>query len=266
MVTRHVWFVSLFATLIGVGSAWAQFSVTDPATTARNAAIAALRNRVLDTVRAHEERLRKMASRLSADTSLDKYRAPAPPSWEAYAPSDAGPATAGYRAALRHGDAAGEAYDAAVRRRRHPAEPLAAADPRTRASTRRALATLDAADSANILATHQVGLLRAGGRAEHVLIDALERDVLDPSAEQSATAILDKVSAGALLEAHQKQTRLRYLAAIVEQLIIDNKRARDAEAAALNMQLHRLRSVDRDEDGRGLLSDATDDLRTWRQP
>ena len=38
-----------------------------------------------------------------------------------------------------------------------------------------------------------------------------------------------------------RQARMQFLTAIVEQLLVDNKRARDTEAAAMNMQLGRLR-------------------------
>ena len=78
------------------------------------------------------------------------------------------------------------------------------------------------------------------------------------------TAVLDKISGAVLLETRQKQARMQFLAAIAEQLLVDNKRARDTEAAAMNMQLGRLR------DGRAaktsLLAGAGDDLRSWRQP
>ena len=115
-----------------------------------------------------------------------------------------------------------------------------------------------------IAGTHQTGALRLNGRRELAAIDALERHVIDPSDEQSMTAVLDKVSGAVLIETRQKQARLQLLAAVAEQLIVENKRSRDAEAAAMNMQLGRLR------DGRAantsLLSGAGADLRGWRQP
>ena len=109
-------------------------------------------------------------------------------------------------------------------------------------------------------------MLRWNTERELTAIDGLESDVVDPSDLQSTTAVLDKISGAALLEARQKQARLQYLTAIVEQLVVDNKRARDSEAALLNMQLQRLRSLDWSEDGGGMLTGAADDLRTWRQP
>jgi hypothetical protein len=77
--------------------------------------------------------------------------------------------------------------------------------------------------------------------------------------------VLDKISGAVLIGTRQKQARLQFLTAIVEQLLIDNKRARDTEAAALNMQLQRLRAGD-DEGAAGLLTGAANDLRSWRQP
>ena len=128
----------------------------------------------------------------------------------------------------------------------------------------RALATLDAADSALIAATHQTGSLRFNGRRELQAVAALERHVVDESNEQSATAVLDKISGAEMIAAQQKQARTQFAAAMLEQLLIENKRSRDAEAAAMNMLLSRLRDG-RTQEGR-LLAGAGDDLRNWRQP
>ena len=111
-----------------------------------------------------------------------------------------------------------------------------------------------------------MGALRAHGRHELRALDTLESDVIDPSDAQSATAVLDKIGAAGLLETQQKHARLQYLTSLVEQLAIDNKRARDTEAALLNMQLRRLLSTGIDEGHAGMLDGASEDLRTWRQP
>lgn len=76
--------------------------------------------------------------------------------------------------------------------------------------------------------------------------------------------MLDKISGSVLVETRQKQARLQLLAAVAEQLLVENKRSRDTETGVMNMQLGRLR------DGRAantsLLSGASADLRGWRQP
>ncbi len=111
---------------------------------------------------------------------------------------------------------------------------------RTRRGLRSALATLDLADSVIIAGTHQTGRIRGNRRSEVNTITALESDVVDPSNEQSTTAVLDKVSAASLIRARQQETRMQLLTALTEQLLVDSKRDRDTDVAAMNMQLGRL--------------------------
>lgn len=250
---------------VGFGSAWAQIAVTDPATTGRNAVTAALKNQILNTARVQQERLAAMARRLAA-ASLARYRLPGRTAWRAYEDAQALLYADSYRMALAHGDPSGSAYSYVARSRLQSQEALAGLSPSARQVVAPALATLDAADSTLMVGTHLAGILRWNATAEFAGIDALEADVADASELQSTTAVLDKVSGAALIEARQKQDRLQYLTAIVEQLVVDNKRARDTEAALLNMQLHRLRSIDSGEDGQGMLTGSANDLRTWRQP
>ena len=248
---------------VGLGSAWAQIAVTDPATTARNAVVAALKDRILDLVRTEQERLQSMASRLDA-TRLHDYVLgpdPQPPAYnEGLAYGDP------YRQALRSGDPTGDGYADIARTRQDPTAALSELSPQAQAIVTSELATLDAADSTIITSTNEAGLLRLNAQRERAAIDALQADVVDPSISQSATAVLDKMSGAALIETHQKQARLQYLTAIVEQLLIDNKRARDTETGLLNMQLRRMRGSDGNEGGAGMLTGAADDLRAWRQP
>ena len=58
--------------------------------------------------------------------------------------------------------------------------------------------------------------------------------------------------------------RTAFIADIVEQLVIDTKRARDTEATALNMQLTTWREAA--SANQALMSGTGDALRTWRQP
>ena len=264
MRPRRVLVGVVMASVVGLGSAWAQIAVTDPATTGRNAMIAVLKNQLLETVRAQQERLRRMAERLSAHTNLDKYKTTETPGWQPHGSEDLAYGNA-FRDALDHGDPAGSGYAHVARTRQPVGALLDGLAPASRETVERALATLDAADSALITGTHVAGLLRANGRYESSAVDTLESHVVDPSDTQSATAVLDKISGAALIETRQKQARLYYLTAIVEQLVIDNKRARDTEAALLNM---RLRQLQRgwDEEGGSFVAGAADDLRRWRQP
>jgi hypothetical protein len=262
---RRVTAVVVIVLTVGLGSAWAQIAVTDGLTTARNRVVAMLKMQIVDVVEAQYERLRDMARRMSAE-DLGRYAIGNAP--------DAGANTLSplvygesFLAAVAEGQDAEAAFVETTRARQSVEDALAGLPPQAREAIERELATLDASDSSLIVALQQMGQLRTNGGHERRAIDALEADVLDPSSAQSATAVLDKISGAGLLEARQKQARLQYLMSLVEQLAIDNKRARDTETALLNMQVRRLLSGRSDEEGgAGMLDGAANDLRTWRQP
>jgi hypothetical protein len=170
-----------------------------------------------------------------------------------------------YNNALIFGDADGAAYTDLT----HPVLAARAALDRLGPAARRAmvnrLATIDLTDAATIAATHDTGQLRFNGRKQELpAIDALEAHVIDPSNEQSATAVLDKISAAVLVGARQRQARVQLMAGVVEQLLVESKRARDAEATAINMQLSTWR--DADAANKAFRHGSGDALRTWRQP
>jgi hypothetical protein len=268
--TRTVLFLALAAVVLGAGLARAQLVITDPAVTLRDAVIAVLKHQLLDTLTQEVDRFQRMATRLSASTNLDKYALPEDdiPMWRIHLFQGeqfvyANP----YNAALNYGDGSGRAFEQVARPRQDPGSELtglAELAPDADAAIVAGLATLDAADSTLIAGTDQTGQLRYNGRRELAAIDALEGDALDPSSTQSATAVLDKISGAGLIRARQQQARLQFLAAIVEQLLVDNKRTRDTEAATMNMQLERLRWGT--AANASLVAGAAADLRAWRQP
>ncbi len=115
----------------------------------------------------------------------------------------------------------------------------------------------------SVATIHNTGRLRFAGRAELRAIEALDADVTDGSLEQSATAVLDKISGATLIGARQRQAKSELLIGLVEQLAVDTKRERDTHAAALNMQLSQWA---RGAAAAGAFSGTGDALRTWRQP
>jgi hypothetical protein len=257
--------VIIGVTVVVLGSlpAAAQIAVHDRAVTLRNSITAALKEVLLDTQREQHRKVRRMARRLSAHTNLAKYATVDVPRWrthdfEAYLYAN------DYHAALNYGDATGASY-ARVTQSVIAASPfLGARAVAARDALTARLATLDLADAVAIAATHSTGALRYNGRRVLRAIDALEAHVIDPSLEQSATAVLDKVSGAVLVGARQRQARVQLLAGIVEELLIDGKRARDTEATAVNMQITTWR--DADAANRALAAGTGDALRTWRQP
>jgi len=256
--------VSAFVLIcLATSSASAQLVVNDPAVTARNAITAMIKDYLVNLQREQHSQLRRMARRLSIHTNLAKYALPDPPRWRTHGGDFlyAGP----YNDALIFGDAGGAAYVALTHQLLSAARDLSRLTPDARRSVLARLATIQLSDAVAIAATHDSGQLRLNGRRRELrAIDALEADVIDPSTEQSATAVLDKISGAALIGVRQRQARAQLLAGIVEQLLIEGKRARDSEAAAMNMRLVTWR------DGRAaneaFVAGSADALRTWRQP
>lgn len=250
--------------MLGCVPALGQIVVHDPAVTFRNSVTAVIKEFLLDAQREQHRKLRRMARRLSMHTNLDKYALPDPPRWRTHG-DESFLYSVAYNEALIFGDASGEAYlDVS-----HPVvaapDRLDRLDPAARRALTARLATLNVADATAIAATHDTGQLRFNGRKRELpAITALEGHVIDPSNEQSATAVLDKISGAVLIGARQRQARAQLLVGVVEQLLVDSKRARDTEAAAINMQLVTWR------DGRianqAFVAGTGDALRRWRQP
>jgi len=212
-------------------------------------------------------KIHQMAQRLSAFTNLVKYVAADAPVWGIRRIDGTLAASDAFMAALNGGDTRGDGYEAVARASVAASTALGGLPEENleaESALRAALATLDIAASAIITGTDQTGRIRGNQRSEVNAIAALEGDVIDPNLGQSTTAVLDKVSAAGLIRARQQETRIQLLAALTEQLLVDAKRDRDTEAAAMNMQLSRLtrgRSV-----AASLLAGSADDFRSWRQP
>ena len=256
---------ALAALLSAAGTAptSAQFTVFDAATTARNQTTAALKELLYRLQVQQHDKLLEMARRLSALTNLGKYRLDDVPQWRTHSTSDALFAL-GYLDALTFGDPAGAAYNrlvAAVQR----SPRLYSLPPSARRLLTSRLANVDLADAAATAGIQASGRSRKDGQRNEIqAIDALERDVIDPSLAQSTTAVLDKISGAGLIAARQRQERIQLLTSVLEQLLAEGKLTRDAEASALNMQLTRWR------DGRAandaFVAGSSDALSTWRQP
>ena len=241
----------------------AQITVYDPANTARNEISATLKEYLLQTQQEQHAKLRRMARRLSIFADLRRFAVLDTPRWRTHG-GDFLYAN-GINDALIFGDPTGAAYLAVS----HPVVSARALLGRLTPAGQRAmasrLATIELADSVAMSALNDTGSLRLNGRKQELpAIDALEAQVIDTSDEQSTTAVLDKISGAVLIGARQRQARSQLLAAFVEQLLVDSKRDRDADAAAMNMQLVTWR--DRRAANEAFVAGTGDALRTWRQP
>ena len=247
------------------GTGHAQIAVHDTAVTIRNAITAALREYLLEVQMAQHSQLRRMAQRLSFFTPLTKYSTPDPPRWRRHPEGDdeGEMVSSSLQSALDFGDGEGAGYLNVIQSVRPDAEALAALPIDARNVIERRLATIDLADAVSVSTINDTGRLRYAGRAELNAIDALEAAITDGSLEQSATAVLDKISGAELVAARQRQARSTLLVALVEQLAVDTKRERDTYAAALNMQLSQWNRAGVESAASSRTGDA---LRTWRQP
>ena len=244
----------------------AQIVVYDSAVTFRNSVTATLKEYLLTLQREQHRLLARMAQRLSMFTDLRKYTLPDAPRWRTHAweNHEVYLFSTAYHAALNYGDASGAAYLGISQPVLDAASALGRLTPTARRAITAQLATLDLADAAVIAATNDTGQLRYNGREELRAIEGLDRDVTNGSLEQSTTAILDKISGAVLIGARQRQARAQLLSGVVEQLLVEGKRARDTEASTMNMQLVAWR--DGPAANTAFVAGSGEALRVWRQP
>ena len=244
----------------------AQIVVYDPAITIRNTTTAVVKELLANLQEQQRRQIRRMSRRLSLFTDLQKYKLPEPPRWRIHIFNDPEAVlfAGDYNAALNYGDASGNSF-------RGVTLPVIGArglfgeeDPTAVREFAARLATINIADATVISATNDTGHVRYNGRREQEAIDQLDFDALDPSDEQSATAVAEKLSGSALIAARQRQARAELLVGIVEQLLVDSKRSRDTEASLMNMQLTTWRIAGPANAAFG--AGTGDALRTWRQP
>jgi hypothetical protein len=213
-------------------------------------------------------RFQKMAARLSKYTDLAKYviSLDDTPEWRIHDWwTDAVLYAKEFHAAMTYGDSAGTGYATVALPRVAADDILARLPADAAASLRSELATMDVADSTIIRAADASGRVRFNGRKEAQAIDDLQNDVTDTNDEQSMTAVLEKMSGAALVEAQQKQARVQLINAMLEQLLVDSKRDRDYDAVQMNMLLDGLRDGKR-VGGESMINGAAESLRTWRMP
>lgn len=256
--------LALFLATARTGAA--QWTVYDPSNVARNTVTAILKEYLVDTQRDQRQQIERMARRLSRLTDLRKYSLPEPPLWRIHDFLDEGisPLARDYHAALNYGDRGGRAIMAVSHHVHRANDLLGRLSPTAARAVSARLATLDVADAALIASTHDAGLTRFNGRRELAAIEALDSHVIDPSNEQSATAVLEKINGAGLIATRQRQARIQLLASMVEELLVATKRARDADAVAMNMQLTTWR--DGQAANEAFVAGSGDALRTWRQP
>jgi hypothetical protein len=263
---RRLPWLAIALVLFGCIAVQAQITVFDPAITIRNTTTAIVKELLGNLQEQQRRQIRRMSRRLSLFTDLQKYKLPEPPRWRIHIFDDPEAVlfASDYNAALNYGDASGNAFRGVTVPVIDARTLFGEEDPTAVREFAARLATINVADATAISATNDTGHVRYNGRSEQDAIDQLDRDVLDPSDEQSATAVAEKLSGSALIAARQRQARTELLVGIVEQLLVDSKRSRDTEASLMNMQLTTWRIAGPANTAFG--AGVGDALRTWRQP
>ena len=229
----------------------AQWVVNDPALTGKSVVIAATQE-VIRTIEEDKQAvLRRLGRSLSIFVSLGRYVVANIPQWRTWRQYDPIPEALAFMDALNGGVGPGVEVVA-------PARPALDPEMDLPTAVRAGLAVLDMADSVLVAGVDQTGRIRGARKSEREAFAAL--DLAVGSLGGSATARADVLSAAALMSAQQKQTRLALMAPMVEQLVVDAIRARQADTATLRMRQAALTV------GPSVVEGAAADLRAWRQP
>jgi hypothetical protein len=257
--TRVIVFV-LLSMLFVARTASAQLVVFDPLNLIQTILIAERTERQYEELVQEYQLILRMAQNLG---NMDAYRIPSiaisrhdASRWEFGRPWIQG---------LNTGDAAGTAYLATAQ----PLLPLTVdagrVSPAARTAIQRDYATIEIADSVAEMGGHQVALVRGYHDRIQRAVQSLEGDVLNGLLRyHQLTANLDKVAAGELLGRRQDMAANQLLSHVLEQLLVRTKRARDAEASTINMQLVTWR--DGATANAAFTSGTATALSTWRQP
>jgi hypothetical protein len=167
--------------------------------------------------------------------------------------------------ALNQGDLTGNQYAQAVA----PLNPVQAILAQIPASLHARLgtgyATIELADRIARTAVHQAGTLRTQGVNVLRTIQALEDDAVSVDARfHSQVALLNKINGTNVLGLRIAEQTSQSVLTVVEQLLVANKRQRDAETKQMNAQLYQWQWGP--AYGQDLFRLTAQGLDGWRQP
>jgi hypothetical protein len=124
--------------------------------------------------------------------------------------------------------------------------------------------SIDIADSVLESGVDTVGRIHQLETGEYARLARLDADV--NGAHASTTAVLQTISAAGLIRARQQQTRTELSMALVETLLMENLREREADAAMNRMRIVALNYAADDGGEGGAQGVRFGDLAGWRQP
>ena len=144
--------------------------------------------------------------------------------------------------ALNAGDPTGIAYRQVVRPLDVPTDAVARMPASLRDRLTNAYAAIEMADSVSALAVDQMGNMRVDGPHNEQVAKDMEKDAVSTNNEfHTQTALLNKINAATVLGLRMQDHVSKALMSTLEQMIVANRRQRDAEAALVNATIHQWR-------------------------
>ena len=248
--------IVLLTILIAPTPVSAQLVVYDPTNYAQAV------SRYLQLLQQYQFWLRQ-ARRLPVDMAT-RYRVPEV-RWRTHDDATAFPYARPVLNGLNYGDATGALYLQGVDR----LEPLDSVIGGLPAALRRRLGaqygTIEMADSVAAMGIHQAGAIRFNGRSMLRAIESMEQDlVAAPEEFHTQAALLNKINGATVLGLRIAENSSQFLMHTLEQLLVENKRKRDAEAQTMNAHIYHWRY------GRAYATDLFENtarsIDGWRQP
>jgi len=204
----------------------------------------------------------QQARRLPVDLA-SRYRL-VPLRWS---PHDVGPYTyaRSILSALNVGDTSGTLYGAGIDRLTTLDDLLPAVPVDLQRRLQTVYGSIQLGDSIARMAIDQVGSTRTNGPLALTAIQNMEDDAVSAYDDfHTQTALLNKINGANVLALRINETASQLQLHILEQLLVQNKRSRDAEAQIMDAHLFQWRYGA--AYGRDLFSRTATALDTWRQP
>lgn len=198
------------------------------------------------------------------DVLAARYRVPTP-RWRTHDLGDAYAYARAILTALNRGDSSGNGYSGSVDRLTGLTDVLPLLPPDLQRRLTNTYATIQLADSVARYAIDQTGRIRDNGGAVLAAVLNMETDATSLSDDlHTQTAILNKINGANVLGLRIGEMGNQLQMHVLEQLLVQNKRARDAEAQMMNARLFHWRYGA--GYARDLFSRSAASLDTWRQP
>jgi hypothetical protein len=255
---RHLLFaicVVIVVALLSTATS-AQFVVYDPTNYVQALARYA---QLLEQYRFWVAQARRLPLNLATRYRLQPVR------WSTYANLATTPYAQAILSALNVGDPTGGLYTVSVDPLDTLDDLVASVPVELRPRLRLLYGSLQFGDSVAKAAINQVGATRTNGPFALTTIQNMEDDAVANSDDfHTQVALLDKINGATMLALRLNETASQLQMHILEQLLVQNKRTRDAEAEVMDAHLFQWRYGA--AYGRDLFSRTAAALDSWRQP